>query len=100
MKHYISQTIVENIEGKLSGREVIITRADSRVDKDSCRLKNVRLFKRKLEALGIENLHVNEYEKSKYNRLVREQNKYRKTVKLTVADIARMTEQANEEEEK
>ena len=100
MKHYISQTIVEYIEGKLSGREVVITRADSRVDKKSALYANVKRFKRKLEYLGIENLHVNEYEKSKYNRLVREQNKYRKTVKLTVADIARMTEQASEEEEK
>jgi len=50
----------------------------------------------KLRALGIENLHINEYEKKRYNKLVREQNKYRKEVKLTVADIAEMTQQAVE----
>ena len=77
-------------------REVVITRADSRVGKDSARLQDVKLFKSKLEALGIENLHVNAYEKKRYNKLVREQNKHRKEVKLTVADIAEMTKQAVE----
>ena len=73
-----------------------MTRADAKVDKDSARLQNIKLFKSKLEALGIENLHVNKYDKKRYNKLIREQNKYRKTVKLTVADIAKMTEQAEE----
>ncbi len=54
------------------------------------------MFKSKLEALGIENLHVNKYDKKRYNKLVREQNKYRKDKKLTVADLAKMTEQAQE----
>ena len=96
MKYYISQTIVELIDGRLTGREVVITRADAKVDKDSARLQNVKLFKSKLQALGIENLHVNKYDKKRYNKLVREQNKYRKEVKLTVADIAEMTKQAVE----
>ena len=96
MKYYISQTIVELIDGRLTGREVVLTRADAKVDKDSARLQNVKLFKSKLQALGIENLHVNKYEKKRYNKLVREQNKYRKEVKLTVADIAEMTKQAVE----
>tara|TARA_B100000989_G_scaffold255164_1_gene203999 strand:- start:2227 stop:2538 length:312 start_codon:yes stop_codon:yes gene_type:complete len=98
MKYYITQTVVEQIDGRLVGREVVLTRADAKVDPDSARLQNVKLFKAKLEALGIQNLHVNKYEKSYYNKLIREQNKYRKTVKLTVADIARMTEQANEDD--
>jgi serine phosphatase RsbU (regulator of sigma subunit) len=96
MKYYISQTILKMVEGRLNFREVVITRADSRVGKDSARLQDVKLFKSKLEALGIENLHVNKYEKKRYNKLVREQNKHRKEVKLTVADIAEMTKQAVE----
>ena len=96
MKYYISQTIVELIDGRLTGREVVLTRADARVDKDAARLQNVKLFKSKLEAMGIPNLHVNKYDKKRYNKLVREQNKFRKEVKLTVADIAEMTKQAVE----
>ena len=96
MKYYISQTIVELIDGRLTGREVVLTRADSRVDKDAARLQNIKLFKSKLEALGIPNLHVNKYEKKRYNKLVREQNKRHKNIKLTVADLAKMVEQAEE----
>ena len=96
MKYYISQTIVEMVDGRLTGREVVITRADSRVDPEGARLQNVKLFKAKLTALGIENLHVNKYEKKRYNKLVREQNKRHKERKLTVADLAKMTEQAEE----
>ena len=95
-KYYITQTIVEVVDGRLTGREVVLTRADAKVDKDSARLQDVKLFKSKLEALGIENLHVNKYDKKRYNKLVRDQNKYRKDKKLTVADLAKMTEQAQE----
>ena len=49
------------------------------------------------KALHPTNLHVNKYDKKRYNKLMREQNKYRKTVKLTVADIAQMTEESNKE---
>ena len=97
MKHYISQTIVEYIDGRLNFREVVLTRADARVDKDGARYKNVKLFMHKLRALGIENLHINEYEKKRYNKLVREQNKRHKERKLTVADLAKMTEEADNE---
>ena len=96
MKYYITQTVVEEVDGKLQGREVILTRADSRVDNNSALLGNIVKYKKRLEALGITNLHVNKYEKKRYNKLMREQNKYRKTVKLTMADIAKMTEQAEE----
>ena len=96
MKYYITQTVVEEVDGKLQGREVILTRADSRVDNKSALLMNIVKYKKRLEALGITNLHVNKYEKKRYNKLMREQNKYRKTVKLTMADIAKMTEQAEE----
>ena len=97
MKYYITQTIVEVVDGRLTGREVVLTRADAKVDKDAARLQNIKLFKSKLEALGIENLHVNAYEKKRYNKLIREQNKRHRERKLTVADIARMTEQADKE---
>jgi len=96
MKYYISQTIVELVDGRLTGREVVLTRADARVDKDGARYGNVKMFMHKLTALGIENLHINKYEKKRYNKLVREQNKRHKERKLTVADLAKMTEQAEE----
>ena len=96
MKYYITQTVVEEVDGKLQGREVVLTRADSRVDNNSALLVNIVRYKKRLEALGITNLHVNKYDKKRYNKLMREQNKYRKTVKLTMADIAKMTEQAEE----
>ena len=98
-KYYISQTIVEMVDGRLTGREVVITRADARVDKDGARLQNVKLFRSKLAALGIPNLHVNAYEKKRYNRLVREQNKRHKVKQLTAADLAKMAEQSNEQQE-
>ena len=96
MKYYISQTVVEVVDGRLTGREVVLTRADARVDKDGARLQNVKMFMHKLRALGIQNLHLNEYEKKRYNKLVREQNKRHKEKKLTVADLAKMTTQAEE----
>ena len=96
MKYYITQTIIEETDGKLQGREVVLTRADSRVDNNSALLVNIVAFKKRLEAIGIKNLHVNKYDKKRYNKLIREQNKHRKTVKLTMADIAKMTEQAEE----
>ena len=96
MKYYITQSIVEVVDGRLTGREVVLTRADAKVDKDGARLQNVKMFMHKLKALVNTNLHVNKYEKKRYNKLVREQNKYRKDKKLTVADLAKMTEQAEE----
>ena len=99
MKYYISQTVVEIVDGRLTGREVVITRADARVDKAGARLQNVKLFRSKLAALGIPNLHINAYEKKRYNRLVREQNKRHKVKQLTAADLAKMVEQSNEQQE-
>ena len=96
MKYYISQSIVELVDGRLTGREVVLTRADAKVDKDSAKLQNIKLFKSRLEALGIKNLHVCEYEKKRYNKLIREQNKRHKNRKLTVADLAKMQVQAEE----
>ena len=97
MKYYITQSIVEVVDGRLTGREVVLTRADSKVDNDAARLQNVKLFKSKLEAMGIPNLHVNAYDKKRYNKLIREQNKRRKTKALTIADVAEMTKQFDAE---
>ena len=99
MKYYISQTIVEVIDGRLTGREVVLTRADSKVDADSARLKDIKLFKAKLEAIGIQNLHINKYDKTRYNKLIREKNKHRNKKALTVADISQMIKQFDEEVE-
>jgi hypothetical protein len=97
-KYYISQTIVEMVDDRLTGREVVLTRADSRVkDSDGTRYKNVKLFMHKMRAIGIENLHINKYEKKRYNRLIREQNKRHKVKQLTMADLAKMTEEADKE---
>ena len=96
-KYYVSQTHVEYIDGRLTCREVVLTRADSRVkDSDGTKYKNVKLFMHKLRGLGIENLHINQYEKKRYNKLIREQNKRHKERKLTVGDLAKMVEQAEE----
>lgn len=97
MKYYITQSIVEVVDGRLTGREVVLTRADAKVDNDAARLQNVKLFKAKLEAMGIPNLHVNAYDKKRYNKLIREQNKRRKTKALTIADVAEMTKQFDAE---
>jgi hypothetical protein len=98
MKHYISQTIVEMVDGRLTGREVVLTRADSRVkDSEGTQYKNVKLFMHKMTAMGIQNLHINVYEKKRYNRLIREQNKRHKVKQLTMADLAKMTAEADKE---
>jgi hypothetical protein len=97
-KYYVSQTHVEYIDGHLSCREVVLTRADSRVkDSEGTQYKNVKLFMHKMTAMGIQNLHINEYEKKRYNRLIREQNKRHKVKQLTMADLAKMTAEANTE---
>ena len=97
-KYYVSQTLVEYIDGHLSCREVVLTRADSRVkDSEGTQYKNVKLFMHKMTAMGIQNLHINEYEKKRYNRLIREQNKRHKVKQLTMADLAKMTAEANTE---
>ena len=100
MKHYVSQTILKMIDGRLDFKEVLLTRADSRCDAAGCSEANVRRMAQKMRAIGIENLHVNKYEKKRYNKLIREQNKRHKERKLTASDLAKMTEQAEELESK
>jgi len=100
MKHYVSQTILKMIDGRLDFKEVVLTRADSRCDAAGCSEANVRRMAQKMRAIGIENLHVNKYEKKRYNKLIREQNKRHKERKLTASDLAKMTAQAEDLESK
>jgi transposase-like protein len=100
VKHYVSQTILKMIDGRLDFKEVVLTRADSRCDAAGCSEANVRRMAQKMRAIGIENLHVNKYEKKRYNKLIREQNKRHKERKLTASDLAKMTAQAEELESK
>jgi hypothetical protein len=88
------------IDGRLDFKEVVLTRADSRCDAAGCSEANVRRMAQKMRAIGIENLHVNKYEKKRYNKLIREQNKRHKERKLTASDLAKMTAQAEELESK
>jgi len=85
------------IDGHLDLKEVVLTRADARCDASGCSEKNVRRMAQRMRAIGIENVHVNKYEKKKYNRLIREQNKRHKTAQITAADLAKMTEQFDAE---
>lgn len=92
MKYYISKTDVSiNAAGRLSGSERVLTRPDTlRATKESLR---------RLSALGIENLHICEHPPNsrRWGKLQREQNKLRKTRKLTMADVAKDLEELNAE---
>ena len=90
-KYYVSKTEVTYIKGKLDCTETILTKPSDK----SAATEGARRFR----ALGVENVHVNKHQKKRYNKLLREQNKRRKENPLTVADIARMTAQAKEEED-
>ena len=87
-KYYVSKTEVTCIEGKLDCIETILTKPSDK----AAAVEGARRFR----ALGTENVHVCKHAKKRYNKLLREQNKRRKENPLTVADIAQMTEQAQE----
>ncbi len=88
MNYYITKTELNLVDGKLIGTETILTKPDKKAV--------IMEGKRRYALIGIENLHVVKYEKKRYNKLLREQNKRRKENPLTVSDIAKMTEQAKE----
>jgi hypothetical protein len=92
MKYYISKTDVSiNAAGRLSGSERVLTRPDT--------LRATQNSLRRLSALGIENLHLCEHPPNsrRWGMLQREQNKLRKTRKLTMADVAKDLEELNAE---
>ena len=92
MKYYISKTDVSiNAAGRLSGSERVLTKPDT--------LTATQNSLRRLSALGIENLHLCEHPPNsrRWGKLQREQNKLRKTRKLTMADVAKDLEELNAE---
>ena len=83
MKYYISQINLRyghptKGEDYLVADEKIITKADTE--------KTTKNSLRRLTNLGIEDLYMVKYERKRYNRLMREQN--RKTRAVTLADVA------------
>jgi hypothetical protein len=88
-KYYVSRTDLEIVDGKLVGTETILTRPSDE--------KAAHEGARRFRGLGAENIHVCKHKPKRYKQLMREQNKRRKENPLTVADIAQMTEQAENE---
>tara|TARA_R100000234_G_scaffold92326_1_gene60519 strand:+ start:1967 stop:2242 length:276 start_codon:yes stop_codon:yes gene_type:complete len=89
MKYYVTKIELQLADSKLISTETILT-------KPSDKAAAVE-GKRRYSALGIDNLCVVKYKKKHYNKVLRAQNKRRKEKALTVADIAKMTEEAREE---
>ena len=87
-KYYVSRTEVKIVDGKLDCVETILTKPSEK--------KAAHEGARRFRALGTENVHVCKHVAKRFKKLMREQNKRRKANPLTVADIARMTEQAKE----
>ena len=87
-KYYVTKTEVKIFDGKLDCVETILTKPSEK--------KAAHEGARRFRALGTENVHVCKHVAKRFKKLMREQNKRRKANPLTVADIARMTEQAKE----
>ena len=88
-KYYITRTDLAIVDGKLVGTETVLTKPSD----EKAAYEGARRFR----ALGTENVHVIKHVAKRYKQLMREQNKRRKENPLTVADIAQMTEQADNE---
>ena len=81
MKYYISQTHVESINGKVIGYETVLTKPDTE--------RATGEMLRRMNRIGVPNIHIIKYVKKRYNKLVRESNKRRKAARhLTVAEVA------------
>jgi hypothetical protein len=88
-KYYVTRTDLSYIDGKLDGTETILSKPSEK--------KAAHEGARRFRALGTQNVHVVKHSVKRYNMLMREQNKRRKENPLTVADIAQMIEQADQE---
>jgi hypothetical protein len=88
-KYYVSRTDLAIVDGKLVCTETILTRPSEQ--------EAAHEGARRFRGLGAENIHVCKHGPKRYKQLMREQNKRRKENPLTVADIAQMTEQADNE---
>ena len=83
MKYYVSKTHLSlNDAGRLSARETVLTKPDT--------LTATKSALRRYRALGIEDLHLCEHpvNSRRWGALDRASNKVRKTLKLTLADVA------------
>jgi len=94
MKYYISKINLRygnesKGEPYLVADEKILTKADSE--------KTTKNSLRRLQAIGIEDLYMVKYERKRYNRLMREQN--RKTKPVTLADVAGALQEFSNEAE-
>ena len=94
MKYYVSKVDVRR--GDPDKGEPCVVATEVALTKPSSQ-KAAAMAIQRWKALGIENLCLVEHKAKRYNKLIREQNKHRKTVSLTVADIARMTKEADTE---
>ena len=88
-KYYVTRTDIQIVAGKLTGTETILTKPSEQ--------KAAHEGARRFRALGTKNVHVCKHTPKRYKKLMREQNKRRKENPLTVADIAQMVEQAENE---
>ena len=89
-KYFVSKTEVLIVDGRIVGHETPLTRP---CDKEQA-IEGLGRYRR----IGIENIHLCKHTTKRYSKLIREYNKRRKEVKLTVADIAQMTELAEAED--
>jgi hypothetical protein len=80
-KWYISQTDVSLVDDKLVATETPLTRQDTE--------QATREMYRRMEHIGVPNIHLCKPNTKRYNKLMREYNKRRKADRqLTVAEVA------------
>ena len=80
-KWYISQTDVSLVDDKLVATETPLTRQDTE--------QVTREMYRRMEHIGVPNIHLCKPNTKRYNKLTREYNKRRKADReLTVAEVA------------
>jgi len=91
LKYYVSRTHMSLDSGKLTGYETVLTKPDL--------IQPTRNTLRRLSALGITDLHLCEHPTNsrRWGQLNREQNKRRKTRKMTAADVAADLAELNRE---
>ena len=80
-EYYVSQTRITAENGRIRGIEVVLTKPASK--------RATRRMVQRMNAIGIENLHLCPPNLKRYRRRVREQNKRRIAARdLTVAEVA------------
>ena len=89
-KYYVTRTDLAIVGGKLTGTETILTKPSEQ--------KAAHEGARRFRALGTENVYVCKHVAKLFKKLMREQNKRRKENPLTVADVAQMTEEFENED--